>query len=180
MLERITRCYWRLCLLRESPENTPYSPFLMALAGFLFFMLIIFQWRFAATTPVFSFLTGIFAAFSLLLSYLFYTYVLLKLLSLSERLVQTTTSLWAAHFIIHVLAFPLLILTPYLAEADMSSPVILLLGIVYLLTTLGLSVWQFIITVHIYRYAMGVSVMQAVLAGVGLLAFNILTVSFWR
>ncbi|KTD20476.1 hypothetical protein [Legionella israelensis] len=180
MLTKIVRCYWHLCLFRTSPENTPYSFFLMVLTGFLFFILIVFQWQFAAAKPIFSPLITILAGVSLLLSYLIYTYILLKLFSFPKRLVQTITSLWATHFMIHIFAIPLLILMPFLAKTNMQNPFVLLLGTVYLFATVGLSVWQFMITAHIYRHSLNISTMQSLLASVGLLALNILTVSLWR
>jgi len=36
------------------------------------------------------------------------------------------------------------------------------------------------VTVHIYKHALSIDYFPAVLASIGLLAFNILIVSFWR
>lgn len=51
---------------------------------------------------------------------------------------------------------------------------------IYLFITLGLSIWQFVITAHIYKFALGTTPVKSVLAAFGLVAVNILTISFWR
>jgi len=56
----------------------------------------------------------------------------------------------------------------------------LVIGVFYLFITLGLSVWQLVVTAHIYKYALNTTSIQSVLAAFGLIAVNVLTVSFWR
>ena len=56
---------------------------------------------------------------------------------------------------------------------------VLFFGILYLILTLVLTVWKFLITAHIYKHALEVDNLASILASVGLLACNILTVSFW-
>ena len=51
---------------------------------------------------------------------------------------------------------------------------------IYLFVTLGLSIWQFIVTAHIYKFALNTTPIQSVLAAFGLVAVNVLTLSFWR
>ena len=85
-----------------------------------------------------------------------------------------------SHLVVHFFAFPLLLMTPILVGSDMDKTLVLLIAIVYLILTLSLTVWQFLVTAHIYKYALDLDYFAAVLASFGLLACNILTVSFWQ
>ncbi len=103
---------------------------------------------------------------------------LLSSFRLRDRFVQTLTCVLAGHMIVHLFAFPLLAITPWLAGMQIAQPLALLIGVLYLILTLVLTVWQFMITVHIYKHALGIEYFPAVLASLGLLAANILVVSF--
>jgi len=180
MLANIIKCYWQVCIFRRSPESTPYSSLLMILSALTFSILIMIQWALAAVKPSITMSTSIIAAVSLVFSYVVYSYVLLKLYRFAARLVQTLTALWMTHLLIHLCAIPLLLFIPILSEANMKNPVVLFLAIMYLFATIGLSIWQFVVTAHIYKHALEVSTLQSFLASVGLLALNILTVSIWQ
>jgi hypothetical protein len=180
MMKLIFFYYWRICLLKESPENTPYSLFLMGLSAILLALILIVQWQFSDSVFANDFSTTLIAASSLILSYILYTYALLFFRGVRSRLVQTLTCLFATRIIIHILASPLLLLDPYLSHVHLKNPIFLFIGVIYLFITLGLSVWQFVITAHIYKYALNTSAIQSVLAAFGVLAVNILTVSLWR
>ncbi|MBA2653420.1 MAG: hypothetical protein H0U73_14330 [Tatlockia sp.] len=180
MWETLFKRYWLVATLKESPANTPYSPVLMASASLLFFILIILQWYLADIKQTFNFASSILAALTLLCSYYVYTFVLLKIFRKANRTLQTLTALLASHIIVHLFAFPLLVITPMLAKADMRQVVILIFGVLYLVFTLILTIWQFVVTVHIYKQALELDNLGALLASLGLLACNILTVSFWQ
>ncbi|WED43798.1 hypothetical protein [Legionella cardiaca] len=180
MWEVIFKRYWQVSTFRESPANTPYSMPLLVVVAFLFFILILLQWFMADIKQQFTISNSIAAGISLIVAYFIFTFILLKLNHKTNRAVQALTSLLASHFIVHLFAIPLLLVAPALAEANMGNGLALLLGVIYLVLTLILTVWQFLITVHIYKYTLEVDYLTAILASFGLLAFNILTVSFWR
>ncbi|ARG99750.1 hypothetical protein [Legionella micdadei] len=180
MWEALFKCYWQVAILKKSPENTPYSPFLLGLIAVLFFLLIILQWYLADFKQAFNPFISILAGLSLLCSYFGYTYAILKIYRKTNRSLQTLTALLFCHAIVHFFAFPLLIMTPLLISGDMSQVLGLFLGIVYLVITLLLTIWQFLVTIHIYKQALEVDYVGGVLASFGLLACNILTVSFWQ
>ncbi|BCA95802.1 hypothetical protein TUM19329_21630 [Legionella antarctica] len=127
-----------------------------------------------------NFSITVIASSSLILSYILYTYILLFVRGFTPRLVQTLTCLFCVRIIIHCIASPLFLFDPYLAHIHSKNPLFLFIGVIYLFVTLGLSVWQFFITAHIYKYALSTSAIQSVLAAFGVLAVNILTVSLWR
>lgn len=179
MIKQLISYYWQLALFRESPANTPYSPLLMVLSALLLAAVMFVQWSFS-NLDFSSETIMVITALSLAFSFIIYTYTLLALQDLGSRTIQTVTSLFCTHIIIHLFASPLFFIDPYLSQANLKNPLLLLVGVIYLFVTLGLSVWQFVVTAHIYKYALNTSAVQSVLAAFGLVAINILTVSFWR
>ncbi|AUH73531.1 hypothetical protein [Legionella sainthelensi] len=169
--------YWDICLLKESPENTSYSISRMVLSGFVLALLIMIEWdvtSFKSSDDMVS--SGLISIF-LILSDVIYTYLVLSFKGFAARLVQVVTSLFVINIIIHILVLPLLLIAPYLSQFHLRTPLFLFLGIIYLFLSLGLSVWQFVITANIYKFALNVTMIQAVLTAFGLVAVNILTVS---
>lgn len=180
MWDALFKCYWHLVTFKESPENTPYSPLLMILAAWSFFLLLVLQWYLADINQKFNLANAILAGLGLLCSYFVYTFLLLKIFCKANRALQTLTALLISHMIIHFFAFPLLFTTPLLATSGMSPAFVLFVSVSYISYTFALTVWQFLITLYIYKQALEFDYLSAVLAGFGLLACNILTVSFWQ
>ncbi|HHF7345897.1 TPA: hypothetical protein ACPSKE_002235 [Legionella feeleii] len=178
MWDMLFKRYWRVCIFKETPANTPYSHFLLGLVSFLFLALIILQWYITDVQKEFKLITSIFAGLSLLCSYFIYTFVLLKVYRKTNRFAQTLTALLVSHLIVHIFAMPLLLVAP-IFNSTINPTFVLFFGILYLILTLVLTVWQFLITAHIYKHALEVDNLASILASVGLLACNILTVSFW-
>jgi hypothetical protein len=167
---------------RETPENTPYSLLLLGVMAFLFYIVVVFQWVMADVERLHSVSTSILAGGLLLFSYGIYTYGLLYLFRFSYRSVQLLTCLLAGHTIVHLLAFPMLLFwwLPWGNQGAEVSPVSLLTGVVYLVLTFGLGIWQLMISAYIYKNALEINYFAAILASFGLIACNILIVSFWR
>lgn len=172
--------YWRVSLLKESPENTPYSPLLMWGSAVLLALIMVIQWTFSDLIFGEDISIALMCAVTLIFSFFFYSYAVLIFSGYVSRFVQTITCVFVAHIIIHVLASPLLLLDPYLAHANLKNPLLLFVGVIYLFVTLGLSVWQFVIAAHIFKHALNITAIQSVLVAFGLVAVNILTVSLWR
>jgi len=171
--------YWNVSLLREKPENTPHSLLLSCLVVFVFFVLIVLQWMITDLSRQLAVSAALLVAGSLVVSYLLYTWVLLRLFGLQSRFLQTLTCILAGHTAVHLVAFPLLFIMPLILkmpELTTFSPVI---GVLYLALTLILAVWQFMISAYIFKHALTASWLAATLASLGLLACNILTISFW-
>jgi hypothetical protein len=172
--------YWRVTLFKESPENTPYSVFMLGVSALFYFLLMVSQWLLADTENRFNLGNSLLTGLGLLFSYGLYTYLLLSVYRVTNRTVQTLTCLLATHIMVHLCSWPLLLVGPWLAQVQMSPILGLLVGIIYLITTLILTVWQFMVTVHIYKHALAIEYIAAILASIGLLACNILVASFWR
>lgn len=172
--------YWRVSIFKETPDETPYSWFLLIMITLFYYALVMMQWMIAevgqASPPRGSFL----AVMLLILSYALYTYALLVVFRLKSRVIQTLSCLYAGHAIVHLFALPLLLSSFGITSAGLSEPVLRFVSIIYLVATLMLTVWQFMVSVHIYKHALGIDYLAAILASFGLLATNILTISFWR
>ena len=180
MWGQLIKRYWQVSIFKETPAHTPYSIFLLSLIAVFFLCLIIFQWIIADNDQSFSIGSAIETAVALLFSYGLYTAALLLAYRLPSRIVQTLTCILAGHAIVHLCAFPLLVVTPWISSVNLVQPFNFLLGILYILLTLILTVWQFMVTVHIYKHSLMIHYFPAVLASIGLVASNILIVSLGR
>lgn len=180
MWAALIKRYWQVSIFKETPANTPYSPLILSAIAVFFFFLIVMQWMIADFEEIFTLKTSMLAAVTLLITYAAYTFILLLVFKMPNRTVQTLTCLLAGHGIVHLFAFPLLLLVPWLSEAHLFEILALIVGIIYLILTLALTAWQFMITVHVYKHALGIEYFPAVLASLGLMACNILIVSLWR
>ncbi|WP_298626663.1 hypothetical protein [uncultured Legionella sp.] len=180
MLKTLYLIYWKLVKFQEVPENTPYSHFLMGISILLLVLILIIQWSLSDFDFSNDLLMTTSIAISLVLSFIIYTFAILYFRGLTSRLVQTITCLCSTHFILHFLAFPLFLIDPFLIHSNLKNPLFLFIAVIYLFVTVGLSVWQFVITAYIYKYAMNSTNVHSVLAAFGLIAVNVLTVSFWR
>lgn len=174
--------YWLVSCFKTTPENTPCSSLLLGMTACVFYVLVVIQWLMVDVDHEFSFATSLIMAVVLLFSYASYTYGLLFLFRFSHRFLQSLTSLLAGHTIVHLFALPLVLFWwwPWLAKVMEVSPIGLLFGMIYLVLSFILGIWQVMITVHIYKHALNINYFAAVLASFGLIACNILLVSFWR
>ncbi|WP_133135027.1 hypothetical protein [Legionella rowbothamii] len=177
MIHFVLGRYWNICLLKESPENTPYSIIRAFLSGIVLAIIMVIEWNYSYYNSSGDLGWLLIIATSLLFSYAIYTYAILFLKGFNSRLVQTVTALFYTSIIIHILVAPLVFFAPHLSHIHIKNPALLFLGVLYLFTSIGLSVWQFVITAHIYKYALSTTSIQSVIAAFGLIAVNILTVS---
>ncbi|MDP1604792.1 MAG: hypothetical protein Q8M03_16180 [Legionella sp.] len=176
----IIKRYWQVSIFKETPANTPHSMFLLISALVLYLTMLITQWSIIDIKQKFTFVHSLLAAVCLLASYLIYTALLLKLFKKTGRFLQTMTTLLMTSLIIHVFAFPLLLMSSSSYVAGLQQTALLLFASTYLLVTLMLSLWQLGIIAYIYKLALELNGLSAMLVSFGWLAFNILNVSIWR
>lgn len=172
--------YWNVSVFKEEPKNTPYSLLLACIVSLVFFVLVVLQWMITDINQQLSIGSALLIAGLLVLSYLVYTWILLAIFRLQPRTIQTLTCLLAGHTVVHVVAFPMLLIMPLLFNVKNAPLIGSFVGIFYLIFTLMLAIWQFMVSVYVYKHALSATYLSATLAGFGLLAFNILTISFWR
>jgi len=180
MWAALIKRYWQVSIFKKTPDQTPYSWFLLIIIALFYYALVMMQWTIAEVEQASPLRGGLLVGVLFILSYALYTFALLFVFRVASRLVQTLSCLYAGHAVVHVFALPMLLLSPWLISANMLEPMMRFVSIIYLIATLMLTVWQFMVSVHIYKHALGVDYLAAVLASIGLLASNILTISFWR
>lgn len=174
MWNTLLKCYWQVAVFKESPANTPYSLLLLVISSFCYFILTLFQWETAELPKQFSFNFIILLCLGLLFVYFAYTFLILQIAGKINRAVQTLTTLFATHFIIHAIAFPLIVLAPQLVGLDSESNVNASLALGYVFITLSLTIWQFLITAFIYRQALELDFFSSLFVSFGLSICNIL------
>jgi hypothetical protein len=175
----LIKLYWQIAVFKQSPSATPHSPLLLGITGIFFCGLIACQWLISDMDERMTVSLAFLVAGALGVSYFLYTSVLLQLFHRSNRTLQTVTSLFATHAIIHLFTMPLLILTPLMIESGTIQVLAPFVGVLYLALTLFLTIWQLTVTAYLYKHALSIDAIPAFLASLGLLACNILIVSFW-
>lgn len=174
MWYQIVQNYWRVTVMRDTPANTPYSPTMLALASFLFLLIVSVQRALAVKdADLASSLAG---GIIILFSYYLYTYVVLRMSAKKNRFVQTLSCLLFSYLIIHLMAFPLIIITQYLVGQENSLVVVYILMILFL-CALFLAIWQFLVTASIFRHALDLSFFQGIMVCLGLVGFSIVILS---
>ncbi|MFC3907887.1 hypothetical protein ACFORL_02170 [Legionella dresdenensis] len=177
-MKELLKRYWLVALFKESPANTPYSAFLLGLFLIVYWLTLVFQWTYAPKPIAAPLAMLFFAGLILLGSYGLYVWLVLRLHNKTSRFLQTFTTLIACSWIIHLLAFPLMLTAPFLLKSNLEQMVMLLLAILYLLVTMALSAWQFLATAYIFKAAIEIDWLTSILISFGLLAFNVLAVSY--
>lgn len=177
MLSRILKTYWQISIFKETPANTPYSAVFMVAIGLIYMFVLLVQWELSDLEQALVFPRSMVLGFAIIASYGIYTYLILFLSKFSNRFVQTQSAIFTTHLYIHLISFPLLGVAPMLTNPE--SILLKIFALLYLLVVFAIAIWQFMVTAFIYKEALQISFFQGVLASFGLLAFNILVVSFW-
>lgn len=137
----IVRIVLDICLFQKGPQHLPYSQLLFYLS------LLIYS---AASLLLLLLSTDLGGALlqlavEILLMYGF-TWGMLQIASRSERFYQTATALFATDTLITICAIPVF----WAMIAGQTSPL-------YSLLTLGLMLWHWLVTGHIFRHALSTS-----------------------
>jgi len=177
-MREVIKRYWQVAIFKETPANTPHSFFLLIIFLIVYLCSIIAQWLIVPQHQTIRFIVLFLAGLLLITSYWLYIFFILKIYDKTNRLVQTLTTIVACTLIVHVLAFPLMYAGPLLLNSKLDQVLTLLLAIIYLFLTIIFSIWQFLVTAHIFKEALESDWMTSVLVSFGLLAFNILAVSY--
>jgi fumarate reductase subunit D len=174
MFIRLLLQYWYLCLFRLGPQNTVYSITTLLLGIFLLLIITVFQVMISDISNKITLGMALGRSLVLIGSMSVYTYFVLFIKSKTLRYLPTLSSLIYSHVLIHCLAMPLAILTPYLSTIKAWETAFVFIGIIYFLAMIFLSVWQLLINTHIYYHALDLDFFSALLVSFGLLGVNIL------
>lgn len=165
--------YWQLLFFRETPANAPYSMVTFFCAVALYACALIAQWSLADSKEQFSFTYLLEMGIVLMGAYCLYTYLLLAFYHYPSRFLQTMVSLLMTNTLLHLFSLPMLCLSVFVLENNI-PPFMLAVAVLYVIVILTLSVWQLLVITYIYKLAMGVTGLTAMMMTLGLLAFTFL------
>ena len=143
-------------LLQASPQDILYSRALMVRMIFFYFLsgvLVMSGLMEASVAPV-----RMLFSISILLVF---SYALLTALNKLARLVQTVTALAGSGILFNILAWPVL---GYMSVPDVPDTTMQMLSL-FMLMVLS---WEIMVTAHIYRHALNIQVLSAILLSLGL------------
>lgn len=170
-MSALLKLFFQITILGKGPKDVPYSPFLfVALLIILFIadLLINHLLRPAGLEPesmrIFMF---ILLANVIVLGL---TYLFIYIHGLANRAIQTLTALLGAELIIKLVQIPVFLLTLQLPE---NKGVFLLLNLIIVMT----SGWGLMVNVHIYRQALSISAIRAVLITLALFSLQVFLVT---
>lgn len=154
---------WML-LLKTAPQDLPYSVGLLVRVIVLYLL--------TGMMVVSDLIEPQLALGRMLLSItiiLFFNYVLLSMLNLRARYMQTVSALVGTGIVFNLLAWPVL---SYSGEEPASGALAVLIS----LLVLALISWEILVTAHIFRHTLNTKMTQAILLSMALFFF-ILTIS---
>ena len=166
------KLFWKICCLRAGPQQVPYSIALLAIAILLSCILGWYQLSFRSSVA-----DALWQALLMLGTTVLFTFIILYFRKSTERFIQTITALIACGVVIHATALPLHLLQPYLLQTPLPKTVAMLLSLISLIFILVINVWNLLVNAHIFRHALNVSQIAALLVTLGLIGFNILIFS---
>lgn len=155
MLNTVVAVTLRLLLLRAGPQDLPYSAALTRWVALLAMLVAFLQSR--LTLPALPALSAAVHALASIAVLAGFTQLLLQLRGLQSRAQQTVNALFITGSVMTLLLLPMLaLLAPHLVKLA-ENPDLLPGATLPLLPTLGmvvLSVWNFVVSAHIFRNAL--------------------------
>ncbi len=163
---QLTKLFWAICRLQIGPQNLPNARNLLisvVLAG-----VIIDSFASSILMPKFSGfeIFSTVAIYNILL--LISVYLLLKLIGYEARAVQTLTAIAGSGLFISLFLLPSLILMDSLDEQVKSFAIFILVD----------NIWRIAVNAHIFRHALSVSMLMAMIISVCYLLFGVLMADF--
>lgn len=170
-MSALLKLFFSIAILGKGPKDVPYSPFL-----FVALLIILF----AADLAVNQIFRPSGQEYDSMRLFLFLvlanviviglTYLLIYIHGFANRAIQTLTALLGAELIIKLVQLPIFFIMPLLVE---NKGILLLLNYVVIIT-FG---WELIVNVHIYRHALSISAIRAVLITLALFSLQIFLVT---
>lgn len=163
---QLLRVFWDICRLRAGPQDLPSGRNLLisaVLAGVL-----IDSFASSILIPklsVFEVATTV-AIYNVLL--LIAVYLLLKLIGYEQRSMQTVTAIAGSGLFISLVLLPGLITMDFSEEVNKSFALFVLID----------NIWRIAVNAHIFRHALSISLLMAMIISVSYLLFGVLIADF--
>jgi hypothetical protein len=173
MVTQLLKRYWMICRFKIGPQDTPSSSHVTILGIVLLFVIMLCQLMIGDISGKLSIAMALYRALVIISGLIAYTYIILLIKNMKSRFQQTVSSLLYCNIIIHLIAFPLVLIGPLIAQLHSIKIVFILLAVIYFLIMIFLNVWQVLINAHIYKNALDLDYLAALFVSFGLLAVNL-------
>lgn len=163
---QISRVFWEICRLKANPQDLPKSQYLL-----LFIILasiVIDSFSSSILIPKLSHIeiVQIIVLYNLIL--LSSVYLLLKSLGYFERCIQTITAIAGSGLLISLVLLPALLTLDTATDAVKSFALLILVD----------NAWRIAVNAHIFRHALSISLLMAMILSVSYLLFGVLVADF--
>ncbi|GMR16794.1 MAG: hypothetical protein BMS9Abin31_1176 [Gammaproteobacteria bacterium] len=163
---RLSKILWAICQLKARPQDLPLRVYMLAaviLAG-----IIVDSFATSILIPKLSVVDITKAVIIYNLVLLTAVYFLLKLIGYKERGVQTLTAIAGSGLFISLVLLPGLLMMNSVEEQVKSFVLLILID----------NVWRIAVNAHIFRHALSVGLLMAMILSVSYLLFGILIADF--
>ena len=159
---QLIRIFWDICRLKAGPQDLPKRLYLLVIAILAGIILD------SLTTPIFLPKLSVIDVIKVVVVYniilLTAIYLLLKLIGYAERATQTITAIAGTGLFISLVLLPALLMMNSIDEQMKSISIFILID----------NVWRIVVNAHIFRHALSVSLLLAMILSVSYLLFGAL------
>lgn len=159
---QLFKIFWAICRLKAGPQDLPKGQYLLIsaiLAG-----IIVDGFATSILIPKLSIVDVVFTVASYNLLLLAAIYLLLKFIGYSERSIQTLTAIAGSGLFISLILLPSLLMMNSAEEPAKSFVFFILLD----------NIWRIIVNANIFRHALSVGLLMALILSVSYFLFGIL------
>jgi hypothetical protein len=159
---QLIKIFWDICRLKAGPQDLPTGRYLLAaavLAG-----IIIDSFSTSIFIPKFSAIDTIKLVVIYNIALLVAIYFLLKLIGYAERAIQTVTAIAGSGLFISLVLLPGLLMMNSVDEQVKSFAIFILID----------NIWRIAVNAHIFRHALSISLLMAMILSVSYLLFGVL------
>ncbi len=163
---QISRVFWEICRLKANPQGLPKSQYL--LLSVILASIVIDSFSSSILIPNLTHIeiVQIIVLYNLIL--LSSVYLLLKLVGYSERSIQTIAAIAGSGLLISLVLLPALLTLNTAVDAVKSFALLILVD----------NVWRIAVNAHIFRHALSISLLMAMILSVSYLLFGVLVADF--
>lgn len=163
---QLSRIFWGICRLKSNPQDLPKEIYLLVLA--IFAGILVDSFSSSILIPKLSSLDILQAVVFYNLASLLAIYFLVRLVGFRERALQTVTAIAGSGVFISLVLLPALLVVNASANAAISFAFLILAD----------NVWRIIVNAHIFRHALSIGLLMAMILSVSYLLFGVLIADF--
>lgn len=161
-MPQLIKIFWDICRIKAGPQDLPKGHNLLIAAVLAGILVDSFASSILITKLAALDIVQIVIVYNVLL--LVAIYFLLRLIGYSERAIQTVTAIAGSGLLISLVLLPGLIMMSFAAEGAKSFAIFILID----------NVWRIAVNAHIFRHALSVSLLMAMIISVSYLLFGVL------